>query len=250
MRRSNPFAHLRPVLSAGLIALALPAGAFAATPEELARGRELLKASDLSVIGPSSLVARMKIVAGVAPKRRATQAEIHRSGDRTLIRLLGADAGRFLIRTPTDLWFLSPGAKKPVRLGNAYRVGGAALDDLLGLHYSRDYELVDVSKEKELTVLDLRATAKGAPYPRVRYVVDPKISRPVRAEFRLPSGKIFRVVEFDGWRANPPTPLRLRAKDPLTPTAPIDVEFLSAEARSVPDGLFSLDDGTERGKLR
>src|SRR4029079_11612804 len=163
----------------------------ALTPEEL------LRKTDLGALATESFRSRMRLVAGDRPP---LEVEVWRKGEaQTLVRLLGPkERGKYLLRLGPVLWFLAPGAKKPVRLNPSYRLpGSATIDDVLGLQYARDYTVESATElEGGLVALDLTARGPGAIYPAVRYVVRPSTLRPVRAEYRLPSGKVATIVEF------------------------------------------------------
>jgi hypothetical protein len=84
----------------------------------------------------------------------------------------------------------------------------------------------------------------------VRYVVRPSTLKPVRAEYRLPSGKVATVVEFAKWsEGRRPYASRLLVRDALHGGAVTTVDVLEVEERPVPDGLFALDDPAERLRL-
>ena len=98
--------------------------------------------------------------------------------------------------------------------------------------------------------LELFARRPGVVYPAVRYVVARAAARPVRAEFRLPSGKVATIVEFAQWREGPhPYASRLLVRDALHGGAATVVDVLEVEARPVADGLFDLEDAAERRRL-
>ena len=230
-----------------LAALSPPRRASAESPEE-----NLLRRSDVATAAPNAFRVVLRVTAG----GKATDLEVWRSSEsRTLVRFLDQkERGKYLVRLDGDLWFLSPGAKRPVRLAPTYRLkGSASLDDLLGIHYSRDYEIVSVSEGKDdagsLAVFDLRAMGK-APYPRVRYMVRSADARPVRAEYTLTSGKLASVVEFVEWdKAQRMRFKRLIFRDALRGGAVTEVELLEMEERSVPPGLFDLQDRAERARV-
>ena len=212
---------------------------------------ELLRKTDLGALAPESFRSRMRLTAGDKPP---LEVEVWRKGEaQTLVCLLGAkERGKYLLRLGPVLWFLAPGAKKPVRLSPAYRLrGSATLDDVLGLHYARDYKVASAQElEGGLVALDLAARGPGALYPAVRYVVSPATLRPVRAEYRLPSGKVATIVEFAQWSTGRrPHATRLFVRDALHGGAVTAVEVLEVEERAVPDGLFDLADGSARRSL-
>ena len=209
---------------------------------------ELLRRADVGALAPESFRSRMRLTAGDKPP---LEVEVWRKGEsRTLVRLLGPkESGKYLLRLGSVLWFLAPGAKKPVRLSPSYRLrGSATLDDVLGLQYARDYKMASATDiEDGLVALDLTARGPGAIYPAVRYVVRRSTLRPVRAEYRLPSGKVATIVEFAQWSpGGRPYASRLLVRDALHGGATTAVDVLEVEARPVPEGLFDLGDGATR----
>ena len=212
---------------------------------------QLLRRTDLGALAPESFRSRMRLTAGDKPP---LEVEVWRKGEaRTLVRLLGTkERGKYLLRLGPVLWFLAPGAKKPVRLSPSYRLrGSATLDDVLGLHYARDYKVSSTADlDGGLVALELAARGPGAIYPAVRYVVRPSTLRPVRAEYRLPSGKVATIVEFTQWSpGGRPYASRLLVRDALHGGATTTVDVLEVEARPVPEGLFDLGDGSSRRDL-
>jgi hypothetical protein len=212
---------------------------------------ELLRRTDVAALAPESFRSRMRLTAGGKPP---LEVEVWRKGEaRTLVRLLGAkERGKYLLRLGPVLWFLAPGAKKPVRLHPSYRLrGSATLDDVLGLHYARDYKVsAKTDLDDGLVALELTARGPGAIYPAVRYVVRPSTLRPVRAEYRLPSGKVATIVEFTQWSpGGRPYASRLLVRDALHGGVTTAVDVLEVEARPVPEGLFDLGDASARRRL-
>jgi outer membrane lipoprotein-sorting protein len=212
---------------------------------------DLLRRTDVGALAPDSFRSPMRLAAGDKPP---LEVEVWRKGEsRTLVRLLGPkERGKYLLRLGRALWFLAPGAKKPVRLNASYRLrGSATLDDVLGLQYARDYRVrAATDEEGGLVALDLVARGPAAVYPVVRYVVRPSTLRPVRAEYRLPSGKVATIVEFSKWsEGRRPYASRLLIRDALHGGATTAVDVLEVEERAVPDGLFDFADPAERRRL-
>ncbi len=211
---------------------------------------DLLRRADVAAQAPDSFRARLRITA----EAKALEIEVWRLGEsRTLVRFLGPkERGKYLVRRDGALFFLAPGAKKPVKLGPAYKLkGSASLDDLLGIRYSRDYEILSFSEAPEggTASFELRAKSK-ATYPTVHYVVDRATGLPVSAEYRLPSGKAGSVVEFAEW--DPGARMRFRKlvfRDILRGGATTEVVLVEMEERPVAPALFDLADGTERARL-
>ena len=213
---------------------------------------DLLRKSDLAAAAPQAFRAVLRVTA----EKKAIELEVWRSGDnRTLVRFLGPkERGKYLVRQEDRLWFLSPGAKKPVKLAPSFKLkGSASLDDLLGIRYSRDYRIVTFREEEDasgvLAIFDLRAKGRAL-YPHVRYLVRTASARPVRAEYKLASGKLASVVEFAEWDTTRPTRFkRLVFRDALRNGAVTEVELVEMEERTVPAGLFDLEDSSQRVRL-
>lgn len=220
-----------------------------ALPAEAAE--ELLRSSDVSTLAPESFRARLAIRGSAGAPLNL---EVWRAGEgRTLVRFLDAkDRGKYLLKRDSEMFFLSPRAKKPVKLDRSYKLSGAAsLDEILGTHYAREYKIAAAAETDDgLAALDLEAKTSAAPYPRARYLVKAETQRPVRVEFTLANGKVMRSVEFLEWAdgANP-HPRRLRVTDTLRPKANADVEIIEVNERPVPAALFSLEDASARAAL-
>jgi hypothetical protein len=235
----------------GAIAVAVMFSAPVRSADPALSPEELLRRTDIGALAPESFRSRMRLTAGDKPP---LEVEVWRKGEaRTLVRLLGPkERGKYLLRLGPVLWFLAPGAKKPVRLSPSYRLrGSATIDDVLGLQYARDYQVESAAElEGGLVALDLTARGPGAIYPAVRYVVRRSTLRPVRAEYRLPSGKVATIVEFAQWSAGGrPYASRLLVRDALHGGATTAVDVLEVEPRPVPEGLFDLADPTARQRL-
>lgn len=223
------------------------------TPEAAA---EILRQSDVASLSPPSFRARLRLTA-LPDRADPMDIEVWRLGDaKSLVRFLGArEEGKYLLRLGDVVWFLAPGARKPVKISAARRLrGGASLDDVLGIRYGRDYDIeraVEVEEGGErLVALDLASRSGRSPYPRVRYLVRRATKRPVRIEHLLRSGKTASVVEFLEWdEGNRPVARRLVITDRLRSGLRTEVTLLEMEERAIPDGLFDLEDPTERRKL-
>jgi hypothetical protein len=227
------------------LAVALAFGAQIRSAAETSE--ELLRRSDISTLAPESFQARVTLTQGSG---RQLNVEVFRAdGGRTLVRFLDAgELGKYLLKRDGVMWFLAPRAKAPVRLDPSYRLnGGASLDDILGMHYSREYRILGAVDTGDLVELDLQAQGPTARYSRVRYVVGKEKHRPVRIDFQAPSGKLTTRVEFTEWEeGSQPRPRRLRVTDMLRPKASVAVEITQVTETAIPDALFDLEDGSAR----
>ena len=249
--RSGTCSSMLPVTLLPVLALLLASAAI--PPVDAA---DILKQSDIATLAPESFRARLRITThGEQPE--PMDVEVWHSGEsKSLVRFLGPkEKGKYLLRVDGVNWFLAPGARKPVKVGPAHRLrGSASLDDILGIHYARDYVIEGATETEEadgaLVVLDLVAKGPHAPYPRVRYIVRRATQRPVRAEYLLKSGKTSSEVEFLEWKEGSRAVVRrLVLTDRLRSGLRTEVALLEMEERKVPDGLFDPRDATERRKL-
>jgi hypothetical protein len=228
--------------------LALVAPPATAVDVELAR---LLAASDPFAAAPSEL--RAELVFSATGSDARVPIELWRKGDElALVRFLAPkDRGKFVVRRDRAFYFLSPGARAPVKLAPALApAGGAALDDLLAVRPSRDYAIESAATTGGLVTFDLVAKPGAAGAPRLRWVVDRAARRPVRAEFRSADGTVERLVEFKAWNAaRRLEPAAIVAKDLARGGRPLEVEFVALEAREIPAALFDLTDGSARAAL-
>ena len=214
------------------------------TPEEL------LRQSDIT-LAPAFFQARVTLT---QIEGQQLSLEVFRAGEsRTLVQFLDAkERGKYLLKRDGVLWFLSPRAKAPVKLHPSYRLsGGASLDDILGTRYSHEYRILGATDTTDgLVALELQAREPTARHPRVYYFVARASRRPVRIEFRSPSGKATGSVEFKEWEeGSQPRPRRLLVTDMLRPKADVAVEISEVSERTVPDALFDLEDGSARRAL-
>lgn len=237
------------VLALAVLARAPDARSAVRSPEEL------LARSDVGSFAPASFQARL--VLRPPPPRESREIEVWRSGEaKTLVRFLNPkERGKYLLRLDRQLWLVAPGAREPVRINASYRLyGGATLDEVLGVRLVRDYTVESASEEEEaggrVVVLQLRAKAEHQLFPQVRYVVREATERPIRAEYRLMSGRSATAVEFVEWNDKGSRyARRLLVRDLLRKGALTEVEVLDLKERSVPEGLFDLHDASARRAL-
>ena len=233
-----------------------PGGRAAPATIAPAAAAEILRKSDVAALAPGSFRARFRITA-LRGQPDSMDIEVWCSGDsKSLVRFLGPkEEGKYLLRLDGVVWFLAPGARKPVKLSPAHRLrGGASLDEILGIRYERDYVIESAVQAEDaggpIVRLDLAAKDARAPYARVRYFVRRATERPVRAEYLLRSGKTLSVVEFLEWEeGSRPAVRRLVVTARPRSGLRTEVTLLEMEERQIPDGLFALGDPTERKKL-
>jgi len=225
---------------------------FARAAAPTAADRELFAAADLQRAAPGSLHvdARVEPLAG----GNGMSLQLWRAGDDALLRFTDArQRGKAYLRRGGETWFLAPGAR-PVKLGGAQRLAaGIDLQEIVGLDWERDFELVDVRREgaakSELVSFDLRARTAGAPFARVTYVVRAASRQPVRIEYRTPSGKVARIVELAAWMPGRRlAPAELLVKDLVGGRPPVRVRFANLAEAAPPPHLFELGPEGEQAR--
>ncbi len=216
----------------------------------------LLRRGDIGAFAPESFRATLALTA--QPGKARHEIEVWRSGGgKTLVRMLDPrERGKFLLRLGDDMWFISPSARKPVKLSASYRLyGGATLDEVLGVRLSDAYDIESTERRTspegdEQVVFSLRARRPQQIYQQVRYVLRAATARPVSATYRVRSGKDATTVDFLEWSDGSVIYARkLVVRDLLRKGAATEIEVLTVEPRAVPDDLFRLDDGAARRAL-
>lgn len=216
----------------------------------------LLRRGDIGAFAPESFRATLALTAQEGKERH--EIEVWRSGSaKTLVRMLDPkERGKFLLRLADDVWFISPSARKPVKLNASYRLyGGATLDEVLGVRLSDAYDIESTERQTstagdEQVIFTLRARRPQQLYQEVRYVLKAATARPVSAIYRVRSGKDATAVDFLEWSEGRVIyARRLVIKDLLRKSAATEIEVLDLDPRAVPEDLFRLDDGTARRAL-
>ena len=244
--------------SPGTLSVVLALAGLASVPDAhtaVASPQELLARSDVGSFAPTSFRARLLLKP--PPPRESREIEVWRSGEaKTLVRFLSPkERGKYLLRLGGQLWLVAPGAREPVRISASYRLyGGATLDEVLGTRLAKEYVVESASEEEEaggkVVVLELRAKAEHLLFPEVRYVVREATERPIRAEYRLMSGRPATAVEFVEWSDKGSRyARRLLVRDLLRKGAVTEVQVLELQERSVPESLFDLHDSSARRTL-
>jgi outer membrane lipoprotein-sorting protein len=216
----------------------------------------LLRRGDIGAFAPESFRATLRLTA--QPGKEHHEIEVWRSGGaKTLVRMLDPkERGKFLLRLGDEMWFISPSAKKPVKLNASYRLyGGATLDEVLGVRLSDAYDIESTAREPspggdEHVVFNLRARRPQQLFQQVRYVLRAATARPVSATYRVRSGKEATTVDFVQWNEGSVIyAKKLVIRDLLRKGAATEIEVLTVDPRPVPDDLFRLEDGTARRAL-
>lgn len=118
--------------------------------------------------------------------------------DRTLVKFMSAgDKGKSLLMLDEGMWLYLPSASRPVRVTPLQRLSGNANNgDIAQTNLTANYTAKVAGEESGSWVIDLTAKRKTATYQNVRLWVSQKDMTPLKAEFRLTSGKPVKRVEY------------------------------------------------------
>ena len=235
------------------LALAAPfaAASAASAPDEMA---ELLRRSDVAANEPASFRSRILLQGPgqEAPSRSRSGASARRG--RSCASWARSTAASTCSTSRRGSSSSHPGRASPSSCpARSACTAPPRSTTCSGLRYSRDFSIARAEPSR-----GRRAGRVRAPGARRQGPVPARALRrrargrrdPTRAELRLKGGKLATTVEFAAWSPGvPPRPLRLVLRDHLRGGAETRVELLELEERSVPEGLFSLSDGTARRRL-
>lgn len=123
------------------------------------------------------------------------------NGDARLDGLSEKEKGRAVLMLGDQMWLLLPGTRRPMKVTPQQRMmGSAAGGDVARTRFGKDYR-VETLKDEELEGrpcwrLELSARTPGLSARTVTLWVAKERMLPVKAEFRLASGKLSRTAWF------------------------------------------------------
>jgi hypothetical protein len=123
------------------------------------------------------------------------------NGDARLDGLSDKEKGRAVLMLDDEMWLLLPGSRRPLKVTPQQRMlGPAAGGDLARTRFRQDYTVHELGEEsldgRPCWRLDLVARTPALSARTVRLWVAKDPLAPVRAEFRLASGKLARSAQF------------------------------------------------------
>jgi len=191
---------LRKVLALGvLVGLGLPLAAQAGRPG--ASVETLLAEADRHRHPWPSFRVDVRMGEGRSEQRWRVHAR--ENGDARVEGLSEKERGRSVLVLGDDMWLLLPNAKRPVKVSPQQRLmGPASGGDLARTRFREDYAGIGepvpeaVAGEPCLR-MELKARRPAVAHQQATLWVARTGSRPVKAEFRLASGKLARTVTFE-----------------------------------------------------
>ncbi|WLT32137.1 outer membrane lipoprotein-sorting protein [Geothrix sp. PMB-07] len=123
------------------------------------------------------------------------------NGDARLDGLSPKEKGRSVLMKGDQMWLLVPGSKRPVKVTPQQRMmGPAAGGDVARTRFREDYTVTSLGEEsldgRDCWKLELAAKRPVTSARQVLLWVAREGSLPLRAEFRLASGKLARTASF------------------------------------------------------
>ncbi len=123
------------------------------------------------------------------------------NGDARLDGLSAKEKGRAVLLLGDQMWLLLPGTKRPMKVTPQQRMmGPAAGGDVARTRFREDYAVQALSEEslegQDCWRLELAAKRPAISARQVMLWVTREGSLPLRAEFRLASGKLARTARF------------------------------------------------------
>jgi hypothetical protein len=123
------------------------------------------------------------------------------NGDARLDGLSAKEKGRAVLLKGDQMWLLLPGSKRPVKVTPQQRMmGPAAGGDVARTRFREDYSVQTLAEEslegQSCWRLELMAKHPSVSARQVVLWVAREGSLPLKAEFRLASGKLARTARF------------------------------------------------------
>jgi hypothetical protein len=125
------------------------------------------------------------------------------NGDTLAVTQTGENQGQKYLATDQGHWFYVPNTRRAIRINGMQRLQGeVVISDITRTHWAKSYTATQPDNAtsqidgKDVTELDLTAIDPDSVYPKVKLWVTANADVPVRAQFFLASGLLFRTADF------------------------------------------------------
>ncbi|MGA1863710.1 MAG: outer membrane lipoprotein-sorting protein [bacterium] len=160
--------------------------------------------------------------------------------------------GRKLLMIDRNMWFLSPGLKKPVPISPRQKLmGGASNGDIASTNYAGDYKVTSASEEEvngePCYVYDLVANDKKATYDQIRYWISKKRFVGIKSDFFSVSGKLLKsaVMEYENTieKQGKPYPFisKMIISNNVVEGEITTMTYGNVKLKEIPDSTFDLN---------
>lgn len=210
---------------------------------------EVLAQADRGQNGFNSFVVNVRITNYVRDKvDKVTHYEVSiKGGNRSLVKFLEPeDRGKFLLTVDEFMWIYLRSASRPVRVTPLQRLSGNASNgDVAQTSLTENYQPVAMTEElldgKPVYVMDLVARRKSATYQGTRYWIAKDTLLPLKAEYKLSSGKPSKRAIFAEYQQVDGRQVLRRQEiyDLLRNEEKSVLEYSNYARKELPDKLFN-----------
>jgi len=171
------------------------------------------------------------------------------NGDTLALTRSGENDGQKYLATTRGHWFYVPNTRSAVRINGMQRLQGeVVISDITRTHWADSYRAsaapgTTTIAGKPATELDLSATDPDNVYPTIKLWVAPDTDVPVRAQFFLASGLLFRSADFSApVDANGRKVIRkITYRNEIEKQCASVVDILDGGPHRIPSGWFNPD---------
>jgi outer membrane lipoprotein-sorting protein len=210
---------------------------------------EILSQADRGQNGLQSFVVDVRITNYVRDKvSKVSNYQVFiKGGDRSLVKFTDPEEkGKYLLTVDEFMWIYLKSASRPVRVTPLQRLSGNASNgDVAQTSLVENYQPVSMTEEvlegKPVYVLDLVAKRKSATYQGTRYWIAKDTLLPLKAEFKLGSGKPSKRAIFAEYQTVDGRQLLRRQEiyDLLRNEEKSVLEYSNYVRKELPDKMFN-----------
>ncbi|MBI4013243.1 MAG: outer membrane lipoprotein-sorting protein [Candidatus Rokubacteria bacterium] len=112
-----------------------------------------------------------------------------------------AQAGQKILERGQNMWFIAPGASRPVPISPRQKLlGAASYGDIAGQRWSSDYRAVSRNDSTEdgraIIIMDLVANSPHATYEALTLYIDAEDLAVVRSEMKTSAGEVLKSATY------------------------------------------------------
>lgn len=233
-----------------LVAVVLPLGAYAQTPDV----STMLKAADKFRMSADNLQVETQITVlnadGSQDKERRYTVFAQAKRQSLVLMQSPAEKGQKVLMLGDDFWLLMPNSQRPLRITPMQKLlGDASTGDVATLSWADDYTGTLVGEEaceapssptKTCWHLSLNAARKGVTYQRIELWLGKARHEPVRADLYVLSDKLAKQATFVTDKPAAPTMVtEMVLADKVSNHKTTHVRYLSRKDRVVPEAWLN-----------
>ena len=219
---------------------------------------EILQVIDRN-LNPSSYEMYRKLI-NIEPdgsKKEFVIYMVKKGNDRVASMFLAPESekGRTTLRLDENMWLYIPSVGKPLRITSLQSVVGGVFNnsDIMRLDYNDEYDVVQVSDEKEHHILELKAKSNTVAYDKLIMTVKKDILLPVRIECYAASGMLLKTLYFKkikDFGNGIVRPSVVETDSPLYKDYKSVMIFAKIREKELADEVFTLNSISKIGELR